>query len=216
MAQPRAAAQSQPATYEPEQEQKAPDTKLYEELGELARFIDTTMKTLSEFSTPVSTSTEQLPQALSHLTNLKTMTEQGTHKVMLEVEAIQDNHLKLSGMIKDLTLALQKTQAAPAVLQQLQAIGNAINADDKRLLDIMTALSFQDLVAQSVNKLVTILQEVEHKLLQLVVVFGPYQKQAAKKEQDKASEMLKQLEATKNTSMNQDLADEILKQFGFN
>jgi chemotaxis protein CheZ len=216
MAQPRAAAQSQPATYEPEQEQKAPDTKLYEELGELARFIDTTMKTLSEFSTPVSTSTEQLPQALSHLTNLKTMTEQGTHKVMLEVEAIQDNHLKLSGMIKDLTLALQKTQAAPALLQQLQAIGNAINADDKRLLDIMTALSFQDLVAQSVNKLVTILQEVEHKLLQLVVVFGPYQKQAAKKEQDKASEMLKQLEATKNTSMNQDLADEILKQFGFN
>ena len=216
MAQPRAAAQSQPATHEAEQEEKAPDTKLYEELGELARFIDTTMKTLSEFSTPVSTSTEQLPQALSHLTNLKTMTEQGTHKVMLEVEAIQDNHLKLSGMIKELTIAMQKAQAAPALLQQMHAIGNAINADDKRLLDIMTALSFQDLVAQSVNKLVTILQEVEHKLLQLVVVFGPYQKQAAKKEQDKASEMLKQLEATKNTSMNQDLADEILKQFGFN
>ncbi len=216
MAQLRAAAQSQPATDEAEQEDKAPDTKLYEELGELARFIDTTMKTLSEFSAPVSTSTEQLPQALNHLTNLKTMTEQGTHKVMLEVEAIQDNHVKLSGMLKELTLALQGTQAAPAILQQMQAIGNAINADDKRLLDIMTALSFQDLVAQSVNKLVTILREVEHKLLQLVVVFGPYQKQAAKKEQDKASQMLKQLEATKNTSMNQDLADEILKQFGFN
>jgi chemotaxis protein CheZ len=216
MIQPRAAAQSQPAKQEPEQEDKAPDTKLYEELGELARFIDTTMKTLSEFSTPVSTSTEQLPQALTHLTNLKTMTEQGTHRVMLEVEAIQDNHLKLIGMIKDLTLALQKQQTAPALLQQLQAVAGAVNADDKRLLDIMTALSFQDLVAQSVNKLVTILQEVEHKLLQLVVVFGPYQKQAAKKEQDKASEMLKQLEATKNTSMNQDLADEILKQFGFN
>ncbi len=216
MAQQRAAAQSQPATDDPEQEEKAPDTKLYEELGELARFIDTTMKTLSEFSTPVSTSTEQLPQALSHLTNLKTMTEQGTHRVMLEVEAIQDNHLKLSGMIKELTLALQKTQAAPALLQQMQAISDTIGADDKRLLDIMTALSFQDLVAQSVNKLVTILQEVEHKLLQLVVVFGPYQKQAAKQEQDKASQMLKQLEATKNTSMDQDLADEILKQFGFN
>ena len=216
MAQLRAAAQSQPATDEAEQEDKAPDTKLYEELGELARFIDTTMKTLSEFSAPVSTSTEQLPQALNHLTNLKTMTEQGTHKVMLEVEAIQDNHIKLSGMLKELTLALQATQAAPAILQQMHAVSNAINADDKRLLDIMTALSFQDLVAQSVNKLVTILREVEHKLLQLVVVFGPYQKQAAKQEQDKASQMLKQLEATKNTSMDQDLADEILKQFGFN
>ena len=77
-------------------------------------------------------------------------------------------------------------------------------------------LVITDLVAQSVNKLVTILDEVEHKLLQLVVVFGPYQKQAAKTDQGKASEMLKQLEATKNTSMDQDLADEILKQFGFN
>ncbi|GAB1724332.1 MAG: hypothetical protein GDA65_10530 [Nitrospira sp. CR1.1] len=216
MAQPRAAAKTQHPVDEDETTEKAPDTKLYEELGELARFIDTTMKTLSEFSAPVSTSTEQLPQALTHLTNLKTMTEQGTHRVLLEVEAIQDNHLKLSGMIKDLTIALQKIQAAPALLQQMQAIGSSIGADDKRLLDIMTALSFQDLVAQSVNKLVTILQEVEHKLLQLVVVFGPYQKQAAKNEQDKASQMLKQLEATKNTSMNQDLADEILKQFGFN
>lgn len=216
MAQPRAAAKSREVVNEDEPVEKTSDTKLYEELGELARFIDTTMKTLSEFSTPVSTSTEQLPQALSHLSNLKTMTEQGTHRVMLEVEAIQDSHLKLSGMIKELTLGLQKTQAAPALLQQMQAISDAVGADDKRLLDIMTALSFQDLVAQSVNKLVTILQEVEHKLLQLVVVFGPYQKQAAKKEQDKASQMLKQLEATKNTSMNQDLADEILKQFGFN
>ena len=216
MAQPRAAAQSQPATDDSEQQEKAPDTKLYEELGELARFIDTTMKTLSEFSAPVNASTEQLPQAQTHLLNLKTQTEQGTHRVMLEVEAIQDNHAKITTMLKEMTLALQHGKSSPAVLAQVSALGQALGQDDKRLLDIMTALSFQDLVAQSVNKLVTILDEVEHKLLQLVVVFGPYQKQAAKTDQSKASEMLKQLEATKNTSMDQDLADEILKQFGFN
>ncbi len=216
MAQPRAAAQSQPATDDSEQQEKAPDTKLYEELGELARFIDTTMKTLSEFSAPVNASTEQLPQAQTHLLNLKTQTEQGTHRVMLEVEAIQDNHAKITTMLKEMTLALQQGKSSPAVLAQVSALGQALGQDDKRLLDIMTALSFQDLVAQSVNKLVTILDEVEHKLLQLVVVFGPYQKQAAKTDQSKASEMLKQLEATKNTSMDQDLADEILKQFGFN
>lgn len=216
MAQPRAAAQSQPATDDLDQEEKTPDTKLYEELGELARFIDTTMKTLSEFSAPVNASTEQLPQAQTHLLNLKTQTEQGTHRVMLEVEAIQDNHAQISTMLKEVTLALQQAKSSPALLAQVSALGQMLGQDDKRLLDIMTALSFQDLVAQSVNKLVTILDEVEHKLLQLVVVFGPYQKQAAKTDQSKASEMLKQLEATKNTSMDQDLADEILKQFGFN
>ena len=216
MAQLRGAAQSRNEMDEPEQDGKAPDTKLYEELGELARFIDTTMKTLSEFSAPVNSSTEQLPQALTHLTNLKTLTEKGTHEVMLQVEAIQDNRTQISTMLKQLTQALQQAQVSPVLMQQFQKVVQQLGQDDKRLLDIMTALSFQDLVAQSVNKLVTILDEVEHKLLQLVVVFGPYQKQAAKKNQDKASEMLRQLEATKNTSMNQDLADEILKQFGFN
>jgi chemotaxis protein CheZ len=216
MAQSRVAAQSQNEMDDPEQDGKAPDTKLYEELGELARFIDTTMKTLSEFSAPVNTSTQQLPQALTHLTNLKTLTEQGTHKVMLEVEAMQDNHIQIGKVIKELTHTLQQAQAAPSLMQQVQQVSRQLGQDDKRLLDIMTALSFQDLVAQSVNKLVTILDEVEHKLLQLVVVFGPYQKQVAKQDQGKASEMLKQLEATKNTSMDQDLADEILKQFGFN
>jgi chemotaxis protein CheZ len=60
------------------------------------------------------------------------------------------------------------------------------------------------------------MDEVEHKLLELVVIFGPFTKGAGKSEASKASEMLKQLEASKNTSMNQDVADEILKQFGFN
>ena len=175
MAQPRAAAQSQPATDDLDQEEKTPDTKLYEELGELARFIDTTMKTLSEFSAPVNASTEQLPQAQTHLLNLKTQTEQGTHRVMLEVEAIQDNHAHISTMLKEMTRALQQAKVSPEIIQQLHTLGQTLGQDDKRLLDIMTALSFQDLVAQSVNKLVTILDEVEHKLLQLVVVFGPYQ-----------------------------------------
>ena len=216
MAQPRVTPKAQEAVDEDEQTGKAPDAKLYEELGELARFIDTTMKTLSEFSAPVNASTEQLPQAQTHLLNLKTQTEQGTHRVMLEVEAIQDNHAQVNTMLKEMTQALQQAKVAPALIQQMQALGQTLGQNDKRLLDIMTALSFQDLVAQSVNKLVTILDEVEHRLLQLDVVFGPYQKQAAKTDQSKASEMLKQLEATKNTSMDQDLADEILKQFGFN
>lgn len=182
----------------------------------MARFIDTTMKTLSEFSAPVNNSTQQLPQAMSHLTDLKAMTERGTHEVIRQVEAIQDNHVRLAQTLKDLTHALRLAQASSSLTDQLQSIARTLTDDDKRLIEIMTALSFQDLVAQSVNKLVTILDEVEHKLLQLVVVFGPYQKQVAQKDQGKASEMLKQLEATKSTSMNQDLVDEILKQFGFN
>lgn len=192
--------------------------KLYEELGELARFIDTTVRTLSQFSAPVSSTTEQLPQALTHLTDLKLLTEQGTHEVMKQVEAMQDNRMRMGAALKELSQRLQAGNGNAAPFEaRVHTLAAALEADDKRLIDIMTALSFQDLVAQRVNKLATILSEVEHKLLQLVVVFGPYHKQVtARQDPGKASEMLKQLEASKSTAMNQDLADEILKQFGFN
>ena len=82
-------------------------------------------------------------------------------------------------------------------------------------MDIMTALSFQDLVAQRVKKLVTIVEDVQCKLVELVVVFGLKQEGAAPETQGKAGEMLTQLEASKSTAIKQDLADELLSEFGF-
>lgn len=187
------------------------ETALYEKLGELTRFIDKTIKTISQFSAPMSATTEQLPDATTHLRDLRKLTEEGTHKVMQLVETVEDNHRHVFAQIDALAQHLTGDEAAA-----LASIRAGLKKDDKPLIDIITALSFQDLVAQRVNKLVTIVEEVEHKLLELVVVFGPYTKGAGKDEASKASEMLKQLEASKNTSINQDVADEILKQFGFN
>jgi chemotaxis protein CheZ len=82
-------------------------------------------------------------------------------------------------------------------------------------MDIMTALSFQDLVAQRVKKLVTILDDVQGKLIELVVVFGLQEKPEMVSESGIAGDMLKQLEESKTTSMKQKVADDILAQFGF-
>lgn len=208
---PQTKAATQP-TVQPIEDSNDTNVKLYEELGELARFIDTTMRTLSEFSVPVSSTTEQLPQAMTHLTDLKLLTERGTHEVMRQVEAMQENHARIAAALKALLPAMTKDSVRP----QVEQLVVSLEGEDKRLTDIMTALSFQDIVAQRVNKLATILGEVEHKLLQLVVVFGPYKKQVAQLAQDKTTQMLKQLEAAKSTAMDQNLADEILKEFGFN
>lgn len=196
-------------------EEESGDTQLFEKIGELTRFIDTTIKTISQFSAPMSATTEQLPDATAHLKDLRKLTEDGTHKIMELVEAIEENRKRADVQFDALVNGLASSDAA-TVASKIVAIRATLAADNKPLMDIITALSFQDLVAQSVNKLVTIIDEVEHKLLELVVVFGPYTKGAGKAEASKASAMLKQLSATKNTSMQQDLADEILKQYGFN
>ena len=83
-------------------------------------------------------------------------------------------------------------------------------------MQIMTALSFQDLVAQRVKKLVAILNDVQDKLIKLVVVFGSKpEADNGTNEEGKSHEMLKQLEESKIVAMKQDVADEILAQFGF-
>jgi chemotaxis protein CheZ len=91
-----------------------------------------------------------------------------------------------------------------------------LKADERRLMDIHVALSFQDLVAQRVAKLVTILNEVQLKLLKLVVIFGIKQKKdgTAAKDGGRGSEMLRQLEASKTTALEQNLVDDILSEFG--
>jgi chemotaxis protein CheZ len=188
--------------------------KLYAELGELARYLDSAMKKIAEVGAPMVTNGAQLPQAAAHLLDLNKMTEDGTLEVMRLTEIIQDNRAhaarELAAVISTLEAVDCRTLAA-----RLEKTARELAQDDKHLMDIMTALSFQDLVAQRVKKLVTIVEDVHCKLLELVVVFGLKQEGTAPETQGKAGEMLKQLEASKSTAIKQAFADELLSEFGF-
>lgn len=190
--------------------------KLYAELGELTRYIETTMRQLRQVEAPINDTTAQLPQASEHLSDLSKLTEEGTHRVMELTEAIQENRQALA---RDLTKAAQflaNGGSIPDALHQLKGLEHRVAEDDRRLVEIMTALSFQDLVAQRIKKIITILDDVEHKLLEMVVVFGLKQEGTGNTINGKADQMLKELEASKATALKQDLVDDILGQFGFN
>jgi chemotaxis protein CheZ len=188
--------------------------KLYGELGELTRYIENTMRQLRCVDVPVEDTTTQLPQASEHLSDLAKLTEEGTHRVMELTEELQDNRRLVAQSLAELgTLPADGPQDMRA--NRIAAITACLAADDKRLMDIMTALSFQDLVAQRIKKIIAILDDVEHKLLQMVVVFGAKQN-GAQTTNGKADQMLKELEASRSTALKQDLVDDILGQFGFN
>jgi len=188
--------------------------KLYEELGELARFVENAMRKITEVGTPIIASSAELPLATSHLTDLNKMTEDGTLEVMRLTEMIQDNRGRA---VKDLAAIVETLEEVDCttLARRVKQMAFDLAQDDKHLTEIMTALSFQDLVAQRVKKLVTILDDVQGKLMELVVVFGLQQHADNPAVAGKAGEILKQLEASKTTSMKQDVADDILAQFGF-
>jgi len=234
---------------------------LYAELGDLARYLDTTLRKLDDAGAPLTTMSAQLPQAATHLEGLTKLTEEGTHEVMRLTEELQDSHAIVLGQLRKALMAVDNNENTPCVAcllresQQLvaqedkQLIGSrdrlagtltkvaetltkgqtggcvactltqsihSLSQDDKRLIEIMTALSFQDLVAQRVKKLTTIVHDVERKLLELVVVFGLKHENATPEIKTDATDMLKQLKATNETAMKQNLVDDILGKFGFN
>jgi chemotaxis protein CheZ len=188
--------------------------KMYAELGTLARNMELAVRECRTVNLPpLAVTTAQLPRATEHLSDLSRLTEQGTHKVMELTEQIQDNHAEiaraLDGLHAQCNGDMTESQRRIGVIKALLA------GDNTRLLDIMTALSFQDLVGQRINKIVGILQDVEHKLLEMVVVFGVEQVPQAGAAGARAEEILRQLEASKKTALSQNLVDDILAEFGF-
>ena len=190
------------------------NVKLYAELGELARYIESAMRKMADVGAPIVANSGQLPQAAAHLLDLNTMTEKGALEVMRLTEIIQDNHARAAKELAAVGAVLEAVDCR-TLAARLGKTAQELGENDKHLMDIMTALSFQDLVAQRVKKLVTIIEDVQCKLVELVVVFGLKQDGLAPETQGKAGEMLKQLEASKSTAIKQDLADELLAEFGF-
>ena len=188
--------------------------KLYAELGELARFVENATRALSQASAPIVSGSTALPEAASHLIDLNKMTEAGTLEVMRLTEMIQDNRGRT---LKELAAIMETLEAVDCttLAKRVQSTALGLAQDDKLLTEIMTALSFQDLVAQRVKKLVGILNDVQDKLMELVVVFGIQEDVNGAHVTAKTGELLKQLEASKTTAIKQNVADEILAQFGF-
>ncbi|MDH5668224.1 MAG: protein phosphatase CheZ [Nitrospira sp.] len=188
--------------------------KLYDQLGELARFVETALRTLNQASVPIAASSSELPAVASHLAELNKMTEEGTLEVMRLTDLIQDNHgqtMKELTEIREVLKAVDCTTLA----HRIQTTADNLKQDDQLFMQIMTALSFQDLVAQRVKKLVGILNDVQDKLMKLVVVFGPKADEDPGGTDSKSDELLKQLEESKTMAMKQNVADEILAQYGF-
>lgn len=188
--------------------------KLYEELGALARFVDRAMKAISAAGPQIMFGSSQLPTAAFYLSDLSKMTEDGTLEVLRLTEMIQDNHGRIA---KDLSAIVEVLRAmdCATLAGRLGNVTSVLAQDGKHLTEIMTALSFQDLVAQRVKKLVAILDEVQGKLMELVVVFGLQDSCEAARGASTAGYLLKQLEESNTQAMKQKVVDDILDQFGF-
>lgn len=190
------------------------DVDLLKKLGEMTRQLDATMRGVMTIEAPVAETASQLPQASHHLADVTALTEEGTHKVMALTEAIQDNRAAIAKALDLLVHEVANGRTNGEVTTHVRAIQALLAQDEERLLNLMTAMAFQDLVGQRIRKVTGILADVEHRLLETLIVFGSKQDAVAHKPDSRANVLLKELEASRSTAINQDLVDEILGQAG--
>lgn len=185
------------------------------ELSQLAEYINKTRVSLQHLEPSVRESTKNIPMASQQLSDVTRATEEATHKVLSLTEEILDEQEALG---KHLTAA-RTAAAAPGgdgLPAALDAIDGATGRTKEKLIEIMTNLSFQDLTGQKIKKIVALVQEVEAKILELILSFGlrPDEK-GNDTDRQKRVEMISQLhDAYLKSEIKQDLVDDILKSAG--
>lgn len=177
------------------------DGELYGQVGELAKYINATIKKLQTVEPNIALATDKIPAASLQLSEITKATEAATHSVMGQVERVLDNQDLLLHHIEAIEKGVDLTKEVGELKQ--------ITADNKEiLLDIITGLSFQDLTGQKIKTIICLIEEIEKRIIHLIVTFGLKSKTGIE-------ENIPLKGFTDDTKIEQGLVDTILKEFGF-
>jgi chemotaxis signal transduction protein/chemotaxis regulatin CheY-phosphate phosphatase CheZ len=178
---------------------------LYGQVGEIAKYINSTLKKLQHLEPNIKITSEKIPQASLQLSEITKTTEEATHRVMSLAEQVMENHDLMVSRLGQLESEVSEVEGGRAPMKELRRI---VAEDQEALMEVMTALSFQDITGQKIKKIITMVEEIEKRILQLLVTFGISQTDSGKKE-----EVLREVMATQD--IKQDRVNDILKDFGF-
>lgn len=142
---------------------KESNEKLFQELGELAKYINNAKKELQEVKSS-NIAEEHLPGAANQLDAIVQMTEQATGRIMDECDRMTMFHNDMRERLINMDPPLD-----PDALAGVDASMNEAAASVTRVYE---ACNFQDITVQRVQKVVRALQEIERQVLRMVVVFG--------------------------------------------
>ena len=143
-------------------------------IGELAFYINHTLKNLQRLDPTVKGSSREIPKVAQHLTEIIRTTEEATNRVLEESEHLVEEQTKVDqglSRVRELILHLASGAPRTELLGSLEEAREVHRRSQGRAMDIMSAMEFQDLTTQKIQKLIALVAEVESRLLQLLVMF---------------------------------------------
>ncbi|MFD1215510.1 protein phosphatase CheZ [Microbulbifer celer] len=160
-----------------------PSDDLVQRIGHLTRMLRDSMRELG-LDKEVEKAAKAIPDARARLDYVASMTEQAAERALNSVDRAQPLQNEIESRAEGLDQQWQAWFENPVELDKarelvretrsyLSAVPAMARETNKELLEIMMAQDFQDLTGQVIKRMMEVIQEVEHQLLQVLLESVP-------------------------------------------
>lgn len=148
------------------------DRKLSDELGRLSDYLEAISSKLKTAEVEIEGASTQIPQETDQLTGVTRFTEQEVHRVLGYAERALSSHDKLVTQWEALKGELHG-EIDSRRQRRCDELVTALEEEKRNLMDLITALSFQDVAAQWLQKISSDMNGVQSRIKKLNGAFKP-------------------------------------------
>ena len=159
------------------------ESALFQELGKLTRDIHESINSFGSDERVVELTQDEIPDAKERLNFIVKKTDEAAHRTMNDAEQAMEIIEAFNQKGKDLhqswtrfrTSELSKSEFLELSAELDQFLASLNGASDKvkeKMTDILLAQDYQDLTGQMIKQVITMVQEIEEKLVSLVAISG--------------------------------------------
>ena len=209
---------------------EAKDASLYSEVGKMTRQLHDSLENFRQDKRLTGLVKEDIPDARARLTYVITMTEEAAEKTLTAVEST----IPVADGIHQKSMALHETwkkfrhreltandfrELTVEIDEFLEKITDDSTNMKERLNDILMAQSFQDITGQIIKQVITLVEEVEKNMVQLVKLTSDKYSSVTEvvEEVNSTDKMGPKVPGVGNSDrmQNQDDVDDLLSSLGF-
>src|SRR5690554_609173 len=211
--------------------------ELVQRIGQLTRMLRENMRELG-LDKEIERAAEAIPDARDRLSYVATMTEQAAERALNAIDRAQPLQDAIGRGAEELDKRWAEWFAEPKELDEardlvkqtrgyLADVPEKTQATQKELLEIMMAQDFQDLTGQVIKRMMDVIREIEHQLVQVLIDNVP-EGEARQHMQRKANDQWEtearrqegllngpQIKGGADVVTSQDQVDDLLDQLGF-
>lgn len=214
------------------------NNEVIQRIGHLTRMVRVSMQELG-LNREIEKAAQAIPDTRDRLAYIVSMTEQAANRVLSCIERVSplQKDMKTQGQaLSDrigALLAVKATQSTEEALlladvkDYLGVVNTSITSTQEEMQEITMAQDFQDLTGQVVKKMIEVVKEIEHQLVQVLMESsmeattseGVLQRLAESEWDDGKKDSLlngPQIKPTEGDAVtNQDQVDDLLSSMGF-